>query len=206
MENLNYEEQVAKYGSFFFLRTIDEKLYGLVRDVEVAAMQSPDTMGDQARAALDYFLFEIALKNNNLKRKECLDFYNGTHPGNLGETELHIAIFCAYEAKQIPLNIYIYPEQIKGSEKKTKNMSFMDKFCDDWDTTKKSRFYRKKFANSPKNIVLFMQSFFYIISGYYQFYKKAPLDLPDYDYRISLGSVGQIEDVGDMPALEARKQ
>ena len=54
---------------------------------------------------------------------------------------------------------------------------------------KKKRF-RPRFANSPQNIVLFMQSMYYIVSGYYTFYKLAPQDLPEYDHKISLPGAG----------------
>lgn len=188
--NMDYEKEVREHGSFFFLRGLNDELYEKIRAVEEAAVTSPDTMGDPARDAMESFLYEVALKNHGLKRIECRDFYNGTHPANLGETPLHIAIFCAYEAQQIPINVNIYPERANGGKpRKTKNMKFMDLFCDDWAENKKKRF-RPRFANSPQNIVLFMQSMYYIVSGYYTFYKLAPQDLPEYDHKISLPGAG----------------
>lgn len=188
--NKDYENEIREYGNFFFLRGLNDELYDKIRAVEEAAVTSPDTMGDPARDALESFLYEVALKNHGLKRIECRDFYNGTHPANLGETPLHIAIFCAYEAQQIPINVNIFPERANGGKaRKTKNMKFMDLFCDDWTENKKKRF-RPRFANSPQNIVLFMQSLYYIVSGYYMFYKLVPQDLPDYDHRISLPGAG----------------
>lgn len=183
-----YDDKIAEHGSFFFVRNISGELYDRIRAVEKAAVESPETMGDTARDALEWFLENISLKFNNLNWEECRDYYNGRHPANTGETKLHILIWCAYEVKQIPVNVNIFPERFKdGKRKKTKNMDFMDRFCDDWSEKAAENNVKRSFKNSPQNIVLFMQSFYYIISGYFQFYNKAPQDLPDYDYKVSLG-------------------
>ncbi|MEE3362560.1 MAG: hypothetical protein VZQ84_03255 [Anaerovoracaceae bacterium] len=198
-----YDDRINKYGSFFFVRNISGELYDRIRAVETAAVESPETMGDTARDALEWFLENISLRFNNLNWEECRDYYNGRHPAHPGETKLHILIWCAYEVKQIPVNVNIFPERYKdGKRKKTRNMDFMDKFCDDWGAELPKANYKRKFKNSPRNIVLFMQSFYYIISGYFQFYHKAPDDLPDYDYKVSLGLTAPV----DVENLESPEQ